>query len=87
MSPLTLHINTTVATSPRKLVLELDAAQFEKLAGDFGFFSPEFIKSLERAEADAHAGRVRTITSLKELRRTHLTISSFIAYGKDRAQR
>ena len=72
MALLTLHLNTT-ATSPRKLVLELDAAQFEKLAADFGFFNPAFIKSLERAEVDARAGRVRTIVSLKELRHARLT--------------
>ena len=72
MAALTLNIRATTA-APQKLVVELDAARFEKLAADFGFFNPEFLKSLERSEADARAGRVRTITSLKELRRNRLT--------------
>ena len=69
MAALTLNIRATTA-APQKLVVELDAARFEKLAADFGFFSPDFIKSLDRAEADERAGRVRMITSLKELRCT-----------------
>jgi hypothetical protein len=46
----------------------MDAARFEKLAADFGFFSKDFLRSLERAEKDVKAGRVRRIKSLRELR-------------------
>ena len=67
MASLILSVKDTTAS--QKMIIELDAARFEKLAADFGFFNPEFIKSLERAEADERAGRVRTITSLKQLRR------------------
>ena len=69
MAGLTLNIRAT-ATLPQKLVVEFDATRFEKLAADFGFFNPEFIKSLERAETDERLGRVRKIISLKELHRT-----------------
>jgi len=51
-----------------RVLVEMDAERFEKLAADFGFFSEDFLKSLERAEKDAKAGRVRKIKSLRELR-------------------
>jgi len=46
----------------------MDADRFEKLAADFGFFSKDFLRSLEQAEKDVKAGRVRKIQSLKDLR-------------------
>ena len=46
----------------------MDADQFEKLAADFGFFSKDFLKSLERAEKDVKAGRTRKLQSLRQLR-------------------
>lgn len=52
----------------RTLRIELDADKLERLAGNFGLFNPEFLDSLERAEADVRAGRVRRIASLKTLR-------------------
>jgi hypothetical protein len=51
----------------RRATIELDADKFEKLAGIFGLFNQEFIKSLSRAEKDYRAGRVFKIKSLKEL--------------------
>ena len=51
----------------RKATIELDADKFEKLAGVFGLFNPDFLKSLDRAEKDYKAGRVLKIKSLKEL--------------------
>ena len=68
MAALTLSVKNATT---QKLVLELDAAQFEKLAADFGFFNPEFLKSLECASVDERTGRVRTLKSLKELRDNH----------------
>lgn len=53
---------------PRKTVVEFDANEFEKLAAHFGFFNPDFLKSLSRAERDAKAGRVKKLRSLKDLR-------------------
>ena len=52
----------------RRATIELDADKFEKLAGIFGLFNPDFIKSLSRAEKDCKAGKIRKIKSLKELR-------------------
>ena len=50
------------------MLVEMDADQFEKLAANFGFFSKEFLRSLERAEKDVKAGRIRKVQSLKQLR-------------------
>ena len=52
----------------RTLRIELDADKLERLAGSVGLFNPDFLESLERAEADVRAGRVRRISSLKKLR-------------------
>jgi len=51
----------------RRAIIELDADKFEKLAGVFGLFNPEFLKSLDRAEKDYKAGRIFKIKSLKDL--------------------
>ncbi len=64
MSSLTL----TITKRNQKVLIEMDADRFEKLAADFGFFSKDFLKSLERAEKDVKAGRIRKIQSLRELR-------------------
>lgn len=53
----------------KKIVIEMNADKFEKLAGDFGFFNPEFLKSLNRAEKDYKTGRIKKISSLRELRK------------------
>ena len=45
----------------RRAMIELDADKFEKLAGIFGLFNPDFLKSLVRAEKDIKAGRIRKI--------------------------
>ena len=52
----------------KKIRIEVDADGLEKLAAGLGFFSPDFIKSLERAEKDYRAGRVRKVRSLRQLR-------------------
>ena len=41
----------------------MDAYKFEKMAAIFGLFGKEFIKSLNRAEKDYKAGRVKKIKS------------------------
>jgi len=46
----------------------MDADKLEKLAANFGFFSPEFLKSIERAERDYRTGKIKKIKSLKDLR-------------------
>lgn len=62
----TLHVQL----SPQKkqeYVITMDAVRFERLAATFGFFSTEFLKSLDRAERNIKLGRVREISSLREL--------------------
>lgn len=53
----------------RKVLVELDADKLEKLAANFGFFSHDFLKSLDRAERDYRSGRIRKIRSLRELKK------------------
>ena len=62
-------LELTIKKRNHHVLVEMDADRFEKLAADFGFFSKEFLKSLERAEKDVKAGRIRKIQSLKHLRR------------------
>jgi hypothetical protein len=68
MSSLAITIKPA-SKRPRKILIEMDANKFEKLAGNFGFFNPDFIKSLDRAERDYKAGKVKKIKSLRELRK------------------
>jgi len=68
MASLTITIKPHV-NHPKKILIEMDAEKFEKLAADLGLFNPEFLKSLDRAEKDYKAGRIKKIKSLKELRK------------------
>ncbi len=64
-----LRVNVrSKASVGKKIVVEVDADKFERLAADFGFYSPAFLRSLERAEKDYRVGRVKKIRSLKSLR-------------------
>jgi hypothetical protein len=62
-------LELTIKKRNHRVLVEMDADQFEKLAANFGFFSKEFLSSLERAEKDVKAGRIRKVQSLKQLRR------------------
>jgi len=53
----------------KKIFVELDANRLERLASHLGFFSTDFLKSIDRAERDYRAGRVREVGSLSELRK------------------
>lgn len=68
MNSLQMAITSGLKRS-RKIQVELDADQFERLAANFGLFNPEFLESIERAEKDYREGRARTVASLKELRK------------------
>jgi len=63
-----LNITIKQGKNSSKKMVEFDVNEFEKLAGLFGMFNPDFLESLARAEKDIKAGRVREIKSLKELR-------------------
>lgn len=65
-------LNITIKKSKkysRGAIIEFDADQFERMAAVFGFFNPEFLKSIDRAEKDIKAGRVTRLKSLKDLRK------------------
>jgi len=65
MAALTLNIKPRKTSG--KILIELDARKFEQLAANFGFFNPDFLKSLSQAEKDYTVGRVRKIKSLRDL--------------------
>ncbi|MBI2552050.1 hypothetical protein HYW17_01990 [Candidatus Uhrbacteria bacterium] len=67
MSTTTLPL-TIIQKTPRKISVEMDRHGFERLADSLGFFGNEFIASIDRAEADIRAGRVRKLKSLRDLR-------------------
>jgi hypothetical protein len=49
------------------MVVEIDAQRLEKLADALGMYNPDFVASLDRAEADVKAGRVKKIKTFKDL--------------------
>lgn len=69
MYPLAINIIQEPQRKTRKILLEINAEKFERLAASFGLFNPDFIASLEKAENDYKHGRVKKIKSLRELRK------------------
>jgi hypothetical protein len=61
-------LEVTIKKKNNRVVVEMDADRFEKLAADFGLFSEDFLNSLGRAERDVKAGRLTKIKSLKQFR-------------------
>lgn len=68
MSSLTITIKPQT-NNQKKFLIEMDINKFERLVANLGFFSPEFLESLDRAEKNIKNGRVKKIKSLKELRK------------------
>ena len=64
----TLAIKIKTNSKPHKFLIELDAEKFERLAANFGFFNPDFLESLNRAEKNYSTGKIKKIGSLKELK-------------------
>lgn len=54
--------------SNRKINVEIDLNQWEKLADVFGFYRPEFLKTLKQSLKESKQGRVRKIKLLSELK-------------------
>lgn len=61
----TMAIKTT--SVGKKIIVELDANRLERLASNLGFYNHDFLKSVDKAERDYRAGRVREVASLSEL--------------------
>ena len=58
MASLTITVKPKTNRS-RRIVVEMDADKFERLAASFGFFNPGFLKSLSKAEVDYRNGKVK----------------------------
>jgi len=43
-------LELTIKKRNNRVLVEMNADRFERLAAEFGFFGKEFLKSLERAE-------------------------------------
>lgn len=58
-----------VRTEPKKqnFSVKIDAAAFERMAANFGMFNPDFLKSIDQAEREYRAGKVRRVHSLAEI--------------------
>ncbi len=61
-------LELTIKKRNNRVLVEMNADRFERLAAEFGFFGKEFLNSLERAQKDVKAGRIRKVQSLKQLR-------------------
>lgn len=65
------NLNVIIHSPPKqakKILVEMDAEKFERLAANLGLFSPEFINSLAQAERDYKKGRIKMIKSLRALK-------------------
>lgn len=51
----------------RKVRVEINLDQWERLADIFGFYQPEFLKTIKQSLKESHEGRVRKIASLRDL--------------------
>ena len=63
-----LPVRITPKETARKIQVELDRDDFERVAAALGLYHPDFLKSLDRAEADVRAGRVKRLRALRDLR-------------------
>jgi hypothetical protein len=66
---LPIIINSTQKHQYNRIIVEMDADRFERVASALGFFNPEFLVSVDRAEREIKAGKVRRLVSLKDLRK------------------
>ncbi len=60
-------LSITIKPKEDHFSIEMDLNKLEKLAASLGFFNPDFVKSLERAESEQRAGRIKKISSLRRL--------------------
>jgi len=65
MKTLDIQVNKSRKNNIFSVKMNLD--RFETLAASFGMFNPDFLKSVKKAEGDYKAGRIRKISSLKEI--------------------
>lgn len=51
----------------RKINIEINLDQWERLADVLGMYRPEFIKTLKKSIIESRQGRVKKVESLREL--------------------
>lgn len=64
----TINVSVRRKSAAKNFSVEIDAEAFERMAALFGFFNPDFLKSIRIAEKEYRAGKVRKIRSLSELK-------------------
>lgn len=64
----TATLTISRAPSPRKLRIEIDVEQWERIADALGLYQPRFLKSLKQSEREIREGKIRKLRSLKDLR-------------------
>ena len=67
MNTLTLTVKTVPRRGEQKVLVELDAERFERLAAGLGFFRSEFVVSIDRAEREITEGKIKRLRGLKYL--------------------
>ena len=65
---LTIKPSTHTHRGQKKISIEIDAAQFERMAANFGFFNTDFLESIGRAEREVAHGDIKRLRSLRDLR-------------------
>jgi len=65
MSTLAIKIQPKTA---RRMLVEIDADKFERLAAGLGLFREEFLESLNRAEKEVAQGKLKRLKDLQDLR-------------------
>ena len=63
----------TIKPSParsKRVLVELDAERFERLAAGLGLFQKEFLDSISRAELEITKGKTHRLKGLRDLRRS-----------------
>jgi hypothetical protein len=64
-----LPVKITSGRRTKTFRIEVNAHKMERVAAAFGLFNPDFLASIEQAEKDIRAGRVRKISAFDDLKR------------------
>ena len=63
---------TIQKSKAHKVRVEIDLNQWEKLADIFGFYQPDFLKTIKKSLTESKRGAVKKIRSLRDLeKRSH----------------
>lgn len=62
-----MPILTIQKSNSRMMKVEINLDQWERLADIFGFYKPEFVRTIKESLKESKNGKVRKIGSLREL--------------------